>query len=285
MDTTEPGGIDEELERGYNVRAARDDYDQVVKNWMDRSGEFRARADGILDVAYGTAQRQRLDIFTAGDQAPTLVYLHGGYWQRGDKSAYSFLAEPFVTRGVSFVVMGYTLCPQTTVSGITEEVRRGFAWLYRSADRYGLCPERLNVTGHSAGGHLTAMMLATNWNAYESGLPADLVKAGVPISGVYDLEPLRHTSINDAARIDADAARQCSPLLLQPRPGTPVLAVVGGAETVAFHEQTNALVERWSAAGARAERYVEPDVDHFDVVERLADPGSVLFRKTFGWLV
>lgn len=285
MYTTEPGDIDEELERGYNVRAARDDYDRLVESWMERSEEFRARADGILDVAYGTAERQRLDIFTAGNQAPTLVYLHGGYWQRGDKSAYSFLAEPFVARGVSFVVMGYTLCPQTTVPGITEEVRRGFAWLYHSADRYGLSPERLNVTGHSAGGHLTAMMLATNWNALEGDLPADLVKTGIPISGLYDLEPLRHTTINNAARIDGDAARDCSPLFLRPRPGTPVLAVVGGAETGAFHQQTEALVQRWSAAGARAERYVEPDVDHFDVVERLSDAGSALFRKTLEWLV
>lgn len=285
MGTTDAGEIDQELERGYNVRAARDDYDQVIEDWLERSEEFRAGGGGVLDVAYGTAERQRLDIFTAGSGTPVLVYLHGGYWQRGDKSAYSFVAAPFVARGVSFVVMGYTLCPQATVPGIAEEVRSGFAWLYRNGGRHGLSPERLNVTGHSAGGHLTAMMLATDWSDRDSDLPADLVKTGIPISGLYDLEPLRHTSINHAARIDADAARHCSPLFLEPRPGTPVLAVVGGRETDAFHRQTEALVQRWSDAGARTERYVEPGVDHFDVVERLADPGSTLFRKTLEWLV
>lgn len=281
----ERNDIDEALERGYKVRAARPDYDRMMEGWLERSRRFRAGADGIVDLAYGTAERQRLDIFAAGNRAPTLVYLHGGYWQSGDKSAYSFVAEPFVSHGVSFVVMGYTLCPQTTVPGITEEIRRGFSWLYRNAERYGLSPDRLNATGHSAGGHLTAMMLATDWNAHEGGLPADLVKAGIPISGLYDLAPLRRTSINRAARIDEDAARHCSPLFIDPRPGTPVLVVVGGGETDAFHRQTAALVERWSAAGARAEGYVEPGVDHFDVVERLADPGSALFRKALAWLV
>lgn len=282
---SDAGDIDEALERGYNVRAARTDFERIFAGWAERSETFRGRAGGFVDVAYGTAERQTLDIFAAATaDAPTFVYLHGGYWQSGDKSAYSFIAEPFVDHEVSVVVMNYTLCPLGSVPGITEEIRRGLIWLYRNAGRYGLAGGRINVGGHSAGGHLTAMMLATNWNAHGPDLPADLVKTGIPLSGLYDLEPLRHTSINQAARIDEDAAWHCSPLFLQPRTGAPVLAAVGSRETAAFHEQTNDLVERWAAAGACMERHVVPEADHFDVVDRLADAGGDFFNRVLGLL-
>lgn len=282
---TDPNDIDGRLEREYNARAARDDYDQVLDDWTRRSEAFRAASGGFLDAAYGPGERHRLDIFTAASDASTLVYLHGGYWQRGEKSAYSFVAEPFVARGVNVVLMSYTLCPDISVPGITDEIQRGLMWLYRNGGGYGLAADRINVTGHSAGGHLTAMMLATPWNELSADLPGDLVKTGIPISGLYDLEPLRHTSINHAARIDEEAARHFSPQLLAPASDAPVLAVVGGAETSAFHEQAANLAKRWSAAGIRVEQHVEPGVDHFDVVNRLADPDSGLFGKTLEWLV
>lgn len=276
--------IDESLERGYNVRAFRGDYEELLADWIKRSESFRAAADGVLDAAYGPGERQRLDVFRTPGDGPTLVYLHGGYWQRGDKSVYSFIAESLVARGVNVVVMGYTLCPQTRVPAITEEIRRGLVWLYRNGGEHGLAVDRINVTGHSAGGHLTAMMLATPWDELGADLPGDLVKTGIPISGLYDLAPLRRTSINHAARIDEEAARGCSPRLLEPVAGARVLAVVGGAETRAFHDQMADLAQQWSAAGARVEQYVEPGVDHFDVVNRLAEPDSGLFRKTLEWL-
>lgn len=277
--------IDETLERGYNARAARDDYDEVLKDWTQRSETVRAECDTRLDVAYGRTERQRLDCFMAGTDSPTLVYLHGGYWQRGDKSAYSFVATPFVSRGVNVVVMNYTLCPRTTVPGIVEEIRAGLAWLHHNGRQFGLSAERINVTGHSAGGHLTAMMLATDWPRYDGDLPRDLVKCGIPVSGLYDLSPLRYTSINQLAGIDDDAARHCSPQLLKPACDAPVLAVVGGAETGVFHEQADAFVKQWSAHGTRAEMYVEPGVDHFDIVNRLASGDSGLFRTVLDRLV
>jgi len=277
--------IDQALEAQYNARAARPDYDDVMEDWIRRSEAFRSSSGGFLDAAYGPGERHRLDIFTADNSGPTLVYLHGGYWQRGDKSAYSFVAEPFVARGVNVVLMNYSLCPEATVPGITDEVRQGLSWLYRNGSEYGLAATRINLTGHSAGGHLTAMMLATPWNEIGADLPADLVKSGIPISGLYDLEPLRNTTINRAARIDAEAVRTCSPQQLDPAPGARVLAVVGGDETRAFHDQAASLARRWSQAGARVEQYTEPGVDHFDVVNRLADPGSELFARTLDWLI
>lgn len=282
---TQAAPNDPALEAQYNVRAARADYESLAADWQRRSAALRASTPAVLDIAYGTGARQRLDIFTATPDGPTLVYLHGGYWQRGDKSAYSFLAEAFVARGVNVVTMNYTLCPQTTVPGITGEIRQGLEWLYRNSRAYGLDAQRINVSGHSAGGHLTAMMLATPWAQTASGLPPDLVKAGIAVSGLYELAPLRQTSINHAAGIDAPAARDASPLSCQPPAGARALLVVGGAETAAFHQQAERLAQAWSAAGARIERYDEPGVDHFDVVKRLADPGSGLFARTLAWLV
>lgn len=279
------GDIDQALEAGYNARAARDDYDSVLNDWVARSEAARAAAGGFRELRYGANERQQLDVFPVGDGGPTLVYLHGGYWQRGDKSVYSFLAEPFNRRGVSIVVMGYTLCPAGTVADIVDEIRGGLLWLYRNGGDYGLDPERVNLTGHSAGGHLTAMMLATDWRGYGDDIPADLVRTGIPISGLYDLEPLRHTSINREARIDDTVSRRCSPLHLRPASAAPVLVVVGGAETAAFHEQAGRFADRWSASGARVEQYVEPGADHFDVVNRLAEANGALFEKTLSWIV
>lgn len=283
---TTSGDIDQTLEQGYNVRAARRDFGHILERWSERSESFRTAHGGSVDVSYGPSERSRLDIFTASTKgAPTLIYLHGGYWQSGDKSIYGFVAEPFVERAVNVVVMGYTLCPRSTIPDIVKEVRSGLAWLFRNGKDYGLEGARLNLCGHSAGGHLTALMLTTRWMELNGDLPSDLVKSGIPISGLYDLAPLRPTSINHAAGIDPDAARRFSPLFLPPASNAPVLAVVGGDETGAFHQQTEDFVERWSEAGARVERHVEPGVDHFDVVNRFADPGSVLFRKTLDWLV
>lgn len=280
-----PTDIDEALERAYNVRALRPDFVDVVNDWAERSDAYRAAGGGILDLHYGPAERQRLDIFPARGTGPTLIYLHGGYWQSGDKSLYSFLARSFVRRGVNLVTMGYSLCPTVTVPEIVEEIRTGLTRLYRHGSHYDLDPSRLNVAGHSAGGHLTAMTIATDWTARGADLPATLVKSGIPISGLYNLAPLRRTTINQAARIGEDAVHGSSPLLLAPRSGTRVLAVVGGAETPAFHAQADDLQARWNATDAKVERYTEPDADHFDVVNRLADPDSKLFAKALETLV
>lgn len=277
--------IDNTLEQGYNVRAARQDFASLLDLWVERSESFRSAHEEFIDIGYGPSERQRLDIFVAVPNAPTLIYLHGGYWQSGDKSIYSFIAEPFLRHGVNLVVMNYTLCPENSVPGIVDEIRTGLTWLFRNGKDYGLETERLNLSGHSAGAHLTAMMLATRWQELDGNLPPNLVKTGIPISGLYDLSPLRHTSINHAAHIDADAARRCSPLFLCPSPNAPVLAVVGDAETGAFHGQTRDFVDKWSEAGMRVEHHIEPGVDHFDVVNRLADADSALFKRILDWLI
>jgi arylformamidase len=276
---------DAELERGYNVRLLRDDLDDLMADWGARSARFRATADCRLDLAYGKRARERIDLFRSGVAgAPLLAYIHGGYWQRGDKSAYSFVAKPFVDAGVDVAMLSYNLCPDGDLALLTAQVRAAIAWLWRNAGDLGVSRERISVAGHSAGGHLAAMVLATNWPALGTDLARDLVKSGIPISGLFRLEPLRRTTINDAVGIDDGIARDYSPQFLEPATRAPVLVALGGGETPHFHRQTNEFVAQWKRHDAPIEAFFEPDVDHFDVVNRLADPASGFFKKTLAWL-
>jgi arylformamidase len=277
--------IDAELEKGYDVRQSRDDFQALLGVWASRSEDFRASADAQLDCAYDEGPRDRIDLFRCGNsEAPLLVFVHGGYWQRGDKSGFSFIAEPFVENGVDVALAGYPLCPHTDMGSISGQIRKAIIWLWRNAEQLGISSDRINICGHSAGGQLTAMMLATQWNAITSEVPPDVLKTGIPISGLYQLEPLRHTTINDALGMDASVARNNSPQFLQPATAAPILVTLGGGETSQFHWQMDQFVERWRSAGAPIEQFIQPGVDHFDVINLLACADSAIFKKVHAWL-
>lgn len=270
-----------ELEAQYDNRARRTDSDQVMAEWQARSDAFRATANGRLDLAYGPGPRDRLDYFPAVEPGGALlVYIHGGYWQRGDKSLYSFVAAPFVERGIGVTMVNYDLCPAVRLAAITPQLRRALAWLWQAAPELGFSPARLHLMGHSAGGHLASMMMAVDWPALDAALPADLVKSAIPISGLYELEPLRRTSINELLGLDQEEAMAESPLSLRPATDAPQLVVVGGEEPSEWHRQADLYASSWGREGPKMTRYDEPGVDHFDVVNRLADPESGLFRRS-----
>jgi arylformamidase len=270
-----------ELEAQYNLRARRPDFEQLVATWMERCRAFRAASDVEVDLAYGPAEREKLDLFHAGRRGgPLLVYIHGGYWQRGDKAMYSFVAEPFLRHGVSVAVINYTLTPAVRIGAIAPQVRRAVAWLWHNAGRLEIDRDRICVMGHSAGGHLTAMMMATDWPAHDRALPRDLVKAGVPVSGLFELEPLVHTSINEGPRMDVAEARRESPQFMAPATDAPQLVVVGGAETAEFHRQSDHYAATFRTAQRTMERYDVPDADHFDELNRLAEADSEFFRRS-----
>jgi len=277
--------IDSRLEDNYNNMARRPDAPALLRQWSERSEHYRCNADATLDCAYDNGERDKIDLFRCGEKdAPLLVYLHGGYWQRGDKSIYSFIAAAFNSSGVDVAVIGYPLCPQVTLSAIVDSTRDALAWLYLNASSVGICADRINLCGHSAGGHLTAMALTTSWPDRDDSLPPELVKSGIPLSGLYQLEPLLHTTISDALNLDVDEAQQLSPCYLRPTTGAPVLAIVGGSETTEFFRQSDELIERWSETGQQIEKFIEPDVDHFDLVDRFASADSEIFRRVTGWL-
>ena len=270
-----------EFDAQYNLRAGRPDYEEtVIPGWTKDSAAARANLDCSIDVRYGAGDRQKLDVFRSPDaSAPTLVYFHGGYWQRGDKSIYSFIATPFVAAGFNVVVVGYDLCPAVTITRISEEAREAMAFIWRNAGDLGINRDRLTVMGHSAGGHITQMMMATEWPAYAGDLPADLIKSGMPLSPLSYLEPVRLTeALNAGIRMDATEAEAESPMTNHP-PVTdaPQLVVVGGAETDEFHRQARMYVEKYQTGDRKMGLYVVPGVDHFDELNVLVDPESRFF--------
>lgn len=253
-----------------------------VRRWGVESARFRAAFGGrtALDVRYAEHPAARLDVFSnARDGAPVHVYIHGGYWQRTGKSDYSYLAAALTDRGACCVVPDYTLCPATTVAGIVEETRCALAWVYREIGRYGGDPRRIHLSGHSAGGHLVAMMAATDWPSHGAGLPADLVKSGLSISGVFDLEPLLHTPINDALGLDLETARELSPLFRAAAREVPMAFAVGARESDEFRRQSDAMRGHWREAGAWTRAIDCPDRHHLDVIDLLAERDGALFKQ------
>ena len=265
--------IDRELERQYNARAAVPEHVDILADWQRRSEALRARNACRLELAYADGERNRLDLFTAdAPAAPLHVYLHGGYWQRGDRRDYHFVAEGLCARGVNVALVGYDLCPNVAIDTIVAQARVAIAWLWRNADRLGFDAGRIQVCGHSAGGHLTAMLMATHWPDVAADLPTDLVHSALAISGLYELEPLVHTSINEAVGMTLDDARRVSPTRL-PRTGdAPLTLAVGGLESAEFHRQARLLAERWPGSTV----LVVPDTNHFTIVESLAGNGALL---------
>lgn len=278
----------EDFDAQYNLRAGRPDYEvTVIPGWTDDSQTARDTSNCLLDIRYGDGEKQKLDVFRCGDASvPTLVYFHGGYWQRGDKSIYSFIAPPFVAVGFNVVVVGYDLCPAVTITRISEEAREAMAYIWRNADDLGIGRDQITVMGHSAGGHITQMMMATNWPTFGDGLPADLIKAGIPVSPLSYLEPVRLTeALNAGIRMDPKEATAESPMTQHP-PVTdaPQLVVVGGAETDEFHRQAHMYADKYGSTERAIGLYVVPDVDHFDELNVLVDQTSPFFQRTCAML-
>lgn len=243
--------------------------------WRMAAEAFRAKLAGAgrteLDISYGEKPRNRMDIFRpAGEAKGLVVFIHGGYWLRFDKSSWSHLAEGAVERGFAVAMPSYTLCPEIRIGGIVREI--GLAVTEAAARVAG----PLHLTGHSAGGHLAARLAAG-----ESPLPPPLrTRLGniVPISGLPDLRPLMNTAMNRELGIDEEEARRESPALLRPLPGTRLTCWVGGAERAEFRRQNALLANVWTGLGARTSCVEEPDRHHFDVIDGLRDPGSGLVR-------
>ena len=220
----------EEMEYQFNPRTTVTEYPQLAVEREKASEVTRAKLKHHRDVRYGDAPRMLLDIFPAERAgAPVQVYIHGGYWRGGSKDAYSFISEPFVEAGATMVLLEYDLCPQVTVPDIMRETQEGIAWVYRHIADYGGDPERLYLSGSSAGGHLTARALSHRWE--DDGLPEDLIKGAVAITGVYDADPVFYVSSNEDIRLTPDTAREISAMLHPPLDRTPFVVAVGGAET------------------------------------------------------
>jgi arylformamidase len=268
------------LSREYNNRELFPDYARHFARWQEGSARARGTMTCTLDRAYGTSPGETLDIFPArkGDGS-ALVFIHGGYWRSLDKKDFSFLAPAWVDAGVSLVVLNYGLAPAVTMERIVQQMLAASAWVYRHAEEYGMDEERLFVSGHSAGGHLAAMMLAALWPVYDRSLPKDLYKGALAVSGVYDLRPLVQVDwLQGDLRLDEATALKLSPAYLPPATRAPLTLAVGGLESSEFKRQNALLAQRWKPVLARD--VPMPGRDHFTVIDGLADRANPLFAAT-----
>lgn len=272
------------LDRLYNNRAAVPTHLEDFARWSEATAAARRAHMAQYGLRYGSGARETLDLFTVPEPGrPLVVFIHGGYWQALSKDEFSFVAEGFVSQAAGRIanvaLLNYPLAPDADMDGIAGSMRRGLAWLWREAERLGFDPDRIYVCGHSAGGHLTAMAALTDWSRMGTDLPADLVKAGLSLSGLYDLRPIRQCYLNDKLGMDDAAAERNSPLLLLPQfHGTlpPLILAVGSDETAAFHEQQHDFVSACQRCGEKVTAITVAGKHHFNIVDELAKPGSAV---------
>jgi arylformamidase len=261
--------IDYEVE--YNNRARVPEHPSLIAGWAKDAAAYRERHPP-RSIAYGPGARNTFDFFPGDGEGPIVVFIHGGYWQALDGTFFSHLAGGLNAHGVSVAIPSYDLCPDVTVDDIIQEMRmasRELARLGRS----------LVISGHSAGGHLAACMLATDWSAFDPSLPRDLVVAAYAISGLFDLGPLVATSINNALHLDQTTARAASPLFWNPPRRGSLDAVVGENESAEYFRQSRTIVDRWGAAGVATRFGTVPNANHFTAIAPLADPNSPMVLR------
>ena len=267
----------------YNARAATPEHLRIFERWARDSATYRAQCrqggNCRLDVPYGPHAMETLDLFLPrGTAAATLMYVHGGYWSSLDKSDASWIAPAFVEAGYAVAAVNYALHPQASIGTMANQVRTAAAWLYRH--RAGWQDEcgRLYACGHSAGGHLATLLLATDWSHFDPDLATTRpVTAVIGVSGLYDLVPLLDVpSVTAVSGMARDAAAKVSPALLSPHPRSRLLTAIGSDENQGFHQQAAIVAERW--AGVHAGQVVCPQRNHFTILDELAHRDGLIFN-------
>jgi arylformamidase len=265
----------EELDRQYNPSLAVPAMGSIAERWATDSAAATRLPGAALGVRYGPTRAEYLDIYPAGDGAPVHVFIHGGYWRRFAARDFAFVGAWLAEAGFTAVVVNYDLCPRVTLDEIVREVRAALHWTFHNIASWGGEPGRISVSGHSAGGHLTAMALATDWPG-EYDLPADLIKAALPVSGLFDLAPFPYTYLQPALQLGWDQVRRNSPILLEPRHACPVLVAVGGAESEEFRRQSLDFTTYLQARGTKASYLEIPARNHFDVLDGFMANGPLI---------
>ncbi len=263
----------------YNNRAHVPEFPQIAAQWQKDSAAFtrqmveQGRAE--LDIRYGASTRQYIDLYKADADGPLAMFIHGGYWRMLSPKEHSHLARGLTERGVTIALAGYDLAPQVSIAQIIEEMRAAVLFLWK---RFG---KRITVYGHSAGGHLTACLLATDWHKLDGSAPHDLVAVGSAISGVFDLSKLVHTDMNVDFKLDEKSAHDSSPLFWPAPKGRAMDVIVGAAELPEFVRLSKVMAETWGAAGVETRYEAVPGKHHFNVVDALPDPQSAMTERLY----
>jgi len=269
--------IDWEVE--YNNRARVPEHPQIFERWVRDGAAYREEAakEGRAEIGlkYGPSPRQTIDIFKpkSGGDGPLALFIHGGYWRSLEPSSFSQMARGMNAHGVTVAVSGYDLAPQVSIGQIIGQTQQACLFLWRRFKK------RIMVSGHSAGGHLTACMVASDWKALDNDAPADLCPAGYAISGLFDLAPLLHLATNADFKLDAAEARRISPLFWPVAKGRVLDAVVGGAESSEFLRQSKIIADGWREKGVETRYEAVPGMNHFNICDPLTDPNSAMTKR------
>jgi arylformamidase len=272
----------EELDVQYDLRTIFPGAASSYEAFCERESEkVREEFDHHLDVPFGPTRAEHSDVYPVTGDArgvPVLIYVHGGFWALRTSKEFGFVARGPASRGVATVVTNYALCPDVTIDEIVRQTRAAVAWTYRNAASFGGDPERVHVAGHSAGGHLVAMLLVTDWEG-DYGLPANIIKSATAISGLFDLAPFPYTFLQPKLQLTWDQVLKNSPILHVPNPQSgapPLLVAYGEDETDEFKRQSEEFFAAWKAKGLDGELLVLPGKNHFDVIDGFLDAGSLL---------
>jgi arylformamidase len=271
-----------QIDAQYNVALTVSDAPAHLRYYVERSRLARETLPSHLDVAFGPTLDETLDIFPStpgapGRGAPVFVFIHGGYWRAFTSKEFSFVALGLHALGITTAVVNYSLCPKVSIDEITRQVRAAVAWVLRNIGQYGGDPLRVAVGGHSAGGHLSAMCLQSEWSD-EYGLPADPLAAAVLISGIYDVQPLRYSYLQPQIQLDDGVIRRNSPLFGARPCTTPTLITWGDQEPTEFARQATSMHEVSRALGNDTELFPQTDANHFSAIHGFQDPTSSLCR-------
>lgn len=264
--------IDPYLEQQYNNRKAVPNYADYLLDWEKRSVEFRAHSKAHLNVPYGPGERDVFDIFPVENaNAPLHIFIHGGYWQALNKDSFSFMAEAFNRRGENAIILNYDLCPKVSISEITAHIKIALSTVLSQQTPYPLNTNNIQITGHSAGGHLAAEMLCVDWESM--GFGQSPFRRVTSLSGLFDLSPLTKTSVNQALQLDDDQARLNSPLLKRPfvDDATELNLIVGELESQSYISQSEDLALQWKHKGFHVQCTLALQQNHFSLLQHFLD--------------
>ena len=264
------------VEREYNNRALVPGHAAFFARWEKDSAYVRGTTDCEIDVAYGSDARHRIDLFPAKSARGTLVFIHGGYWRSLDKSMFSWLAAPYVAAGISVAMANYRLAPSVRIDDIVEDAIAAMRWLMTSGPAHGMATHRVVVSGHSAGGHLTAAIFATP--PARLGFDVTRIVGGVPISGLADFEPIRRFSFNSDFKLDPAAVERLNLHTRKPQLAAPLVVAVGGDESSEFIRQSKILADAWKPQVKSL--LVLPGYNHSSIVDAFAERGQPLHEAT-----
>ncbi|MCD7053647.1 alpha/beta hydrolase [Rhodococcus sp. BH2-1] len=274
---------DPQIDVDYNVRntVSPELFDATVEEYRQRSRETVDGLDGFADVRFDPDSTERLDVWGVGVALrPVFVAIHGGYWRALSRHHTAFMAGMLADAGIATVAVDYGLAPHTPLEEIVRQVRAAVAWVYHHGAEHGLDRNRIVVGGSSAGGHLTATTMVSGWQA-EFGIPDDVVRAAMPISGLFDIRPLVDSFANEWLGLDDSRASALSPMLQTDRVGPRAVVAVAEHDGVGFLEQSRKFHEAW-ARRSESELLVVPDRNHYDIFLDLAEPDSALGRALLG---